>query len=218
MPNSLHILFKLVITLILSSLMPACTSTASKTILINRHVGFAPLLVITPVSSLKKLNETSKKLGAYIFSEISTISEVNAINSDQLPQLSKKINNKSLKRNGSLSIQEITAIGRLASCKTAIAIDLIDLSPYPPQNIKANVLFIKILDGSIISRFNININLDDTNTKKQYSKFLGINMIEKIYKKSSLDDKDKLHAAMLNSDLFQKFAANYIKNQIFTNK
>jgi len=193
--------------------LTSCVSVKEQEVKVNVS-EVSPVLVIPPVSFNSKLKTIKKKIGYYLFSDIASTQGFEAAYSAKLKQLDELANDENLYQNGVFSNREIAACGILVSCNTVLVSELLEVKPYHPQRMQVKVLLVNVEDGDTLDTFTITLDLANQKTKELYAEFLDINFMNKI-KGDKLAETEKLHTAMMNSDLFQRFVVNHIKKRLF---
>jgi len=167
----------------------------------------SPVLILPPTMSATIIDKIDKKeITKLLYQEILSLTGGNAINAYNIKELELSIQKNTNSGRSYFNPKEIAALALVANTKSVIYWEILEYSPYAPQNIKIQIILLKYNPVTILKRKLINIDLNHKHTKKLFAEYLNENRFTTY--SETFDPDQTFHAATLSPKLFQKFVIN----------
>lgn len=177
-----------------------------------------PVLVLLPVSSNDGIKDIDKtKLHKAFVNGLTQTEGFNVVSSKNSQVLKNAATAENLIRKGSFAIKELQAISKTTDCPSVLAWDVSQIAPYGPQNISLRMIFLETSTGKVKAKQYFDINLADSNTKREYKKFLGQKLHQKIrntFSRNSSRDKSVSHVDIFSNQKFWQFAGYIVAQNV----
>lgn len=164
-----------------------------------------PILVLLPVSSDREEQQACGAIGHHLYMELSRVTGGRAVEAEQIRGLESALTWENLMSGGGFDRDELVAVGRLVGVPSVVAVELLDISAYPPQNVVCRAVRVNVDDERVVSSVHIELSLADPEVKRRYAGFIGERGVN--FLRPGGKDDYALETALLSPEVFREFAA-----------
>jgi hypothetical protein len=105
-------------------------------------------------------------------------------------------------------------MGTLTECRTVLAVELLEASPYAPQRMTLRGVIVEAENAGVLASVSTHLDLGAEPCLQDFHAFLGGGR-NRLLTRDSLEDTHRLHTAALSSEQFSRFAADRLLRQLF---